>query len=94
MNGRINTEKFKMGMVIIRQDSMVSQVVIVIAMVVSAVLDSTLSSGVLPRTSIAAPGSATCTTAIAMSTGTTTSTTSISRPVPLFVASGIDYLSI
>jgi accessory gene regulator protein AgrB len=58
MNGRINTEKFKMGMGVIRQDSMVSQVVFAIAMVVSTMLEATLSFGVLPTTALSTPGAA------------------------------------
>jgi len=67
-----------------------SQVVFAVAMVVSTILETSLSSGVLPRTTATAPGSATCTSTMAMWTGTTT----ISQLVPPFVASGIDYLSI
>ena len=67
-----------------------SQMVIAVAMVVSPLVEATLSSGVLPSTPITAPGTAPCTTTIAVFTGTTAS----SPLAPLFVASGIDYLSI
>ena len=69
---------------------MVSQVVIVIVMVVSAVLETSLSSGVLPSSTVATPGAATCSTTRAVCTGST----AISQLVPPFVASGIDYLTI
>ena len=70
-----------------------SQVVIVMAVVVSPVLEAALSSGVLQRATITAPGAATCTTTMAVCTGTSEPTTSIiGRPEPPFVASGIDYL--
>ncbi len=70
-----------------------SQVVFVLTVVVSTILETSLSSGVLPSTALTTPGTAACTAPVAMSTGSSASTT-ISRPVPLFVASGIDYLSI
>ena len=67
-----------------------SQVVIALTMVVSAVLASTLSSGVLPRPPATTPGPATRATPMALCTGATT----LSRSVLLSVASGIDYLTI
>ena len=67
-----------------------SQVVIAVAVVVSTVLEASLSSGVLLSSSATTPGSATCTTAMAMCTGTP----AVSQLVRPFVASGIDYLSI
>ena len=67
-----------------------SQVVLVLMMVVSAILETTLSSGVLPRTTAATPGAAACTPTVAMCTGATAT----SPLAPLFVASGIEYFSI
>ena len=73
---------------------LVSQVVFVMMMVVLSVLGTTLSSGVLQSTTIASPGSASWTSSVAVCTGTTTSTASISLSEPPSVASGIDYLTI
>ena len=70
---------------------LLSQVVIAITMVVSTILGTKLSSGVLPRPAATSPGSATCTTTLAMLPGTTAT---VSRSVLLSVALGIDYLSI
>ena len=72
-----------------------SQVVgVVVVVLVSKILDPMLSSGVLPRASISTPGTASCTTAMAMWTGTTTPSTTTSLLELPSVASGIDYLSI
>ena len=68
----------------------VSQVVIAITMVVSPLLETMLSSGVLLRTPAVTPGSASCTTPMAMWAGTAT----LRRSVLPSAASGIDYLSI
>jgi hypothetical protein len=75
---------------------MSSQVVLAISMVVSSILEARLSSGVLPRATLTpSPGSSTWATSVAVSgTATPSSAATVSRPVPLFVASGIDYLSI
>jgi hypothetical protein len=47
LNGRMKTENFKMAMETIPQDSMFSQVVIMVTMVVSEILGAVLSAGVL-----------------------------------------------
>jgi len=52
--------------------SPLSQVVIAITMVFSTILDSSLYSGVLPISAASTPGSALCTTTVALCTGTTT----------------------
>jgi hypothetical protein len=85
----MRTKKFKIGMEIILQDLMVFPVVIVFPMVVSTVLRTVLSSGVLPRTVLTTPGSVVCTATMEMWTGTTTTTQS--RSEPLFAVSSIDY---
>ena len=68
-----------------------SRVVIAIAMVVSPVLETLLSSGVLLRATTATPGAAACTPAMALWAG---AAATVSRSALLSVASGIDYLSI
>ena len=69
-----------------------SQVVVAMAVVVSTVLETVLSSAVLLRTAAPTPGAASCTAALAMCTGTPTP--AVSRSVLPSAASGIDYLTI
>ncbi len=77
-----------------------TQVVIAIGMVVSSILETTLSSGVLPITTAASPmpGTATWAAAIAVTGAAAIAvwagTPATSPLAPLFVASGIDYLTI
>ena len=59
-------------------------------MVISALLATTVTGGVLRRSIPATPGSATCNITMAMRTRTTT----ISRPVFLSVASGINGINL
>ena len=72
-------------------DFLLSQVVIVMSLVVSTILGTLLSSGVLLRTTATAHGTAACTTTMARCTGTTTSASDMGFP---FAASRIEYLSI
>jgi hypothetical protein len=85
-----------MGMEIIRQDSMLSQVVIAYPMVDSTILGTGLFSGVRPRTTTPPLGPASCITTIAFSGGALAlATMAVSRPETLFVPLGIiDYFSI
>jgi hypothetical protein len=65
------------------------------AVVVSTILDTTLSSGVLLSSTTTTPGSATLTSTMALWTGSTSSTsTSISQLVLPSVALKINYFTI
>ena len=75
---------------LIQRAFLLSQVVIVIMMVVSAVLEAMLSSGVRPRATITSSGPASCTPPVAMCSGTAT-TSLLELPS---VASGIEFKEI
>jgi hypothetical protein len=68
-----------------------SQVVFALALVVSAVLETKLNSGVLLMTTPTPPSAANCNSAMALFTGLGTIKSQLVTP---FVASGIDYLTI
>jgi len=70
---------------------LLSQLVIAITMVLSSILETTLSSGVLLSSTPPSPCTAPCTSTLAMWAG---STTSIRRSVPPSVASGINHFNI
>jgi hypothetical protein len=87
MIGWMITEKLKMGMVTIRQDSMFSQVVFEKRVVISTILEAPLASGVLLRAqTTTSPGPTTCPKALPLFTDSAISP--LSRVAPLFVASG------